>query len=82
MKVSFAISLLQELDPDAEIACQWYDQDDMTPAGLDDEVTMTDEIWELAIAIFNKYEFPDMMYALEQAIDEAKERLAKEKKNA
>jgi hypothetical protein len=80
MRVSTAISLLQELDPDAQIAAQWYDQDDMTPAGVEGETTMTDDIWELAIAIFNKYEFPDMMYALEQAIDEARERLAKEAK--
>ena len=50
----------------------------MTPAGVEGEITMTDEVWELAIAIFNKYEFPDMMYALEQAIEEAKQRLAKE----
>ena len=78
MRVSFAISLLQELDPESEIACQWYDQDDMTPAGVEGEITITDEVWELAIAIFNKYEFPDMMYALEQAIEEAKQRLAKE----
>ena len=78
MRVSFAISLLQELDPESEIACQWYDQDDMTPAGVEGEITMTDDVWELAIAIFNKYEFPYMMYALEQAIEEAKQRLAKE----
>ena len=55
MRVSFEISLLQELDPESEIACQWYDQDDMTPAGVEGEITMTDEVWELAIAIFNKY---------------------------
>ena len=78
MRVATAISLLQELNPEAQIACQWYDQDDMTPAGAEGEVVMTDEIWELAIAIFNKYEFPDMHYAVEQAIDEAKQRLAKE----
>ena len=82
MRVATAISLLQELDPEAQIAAQWYDQDDMTPAGVEGEITMTDEVWELAIAIFNKYEFPDMMYALEQAIDEARERLEKEKTNA
>jgi hypothetical protein len=80
MRVATAISLLQELDPEAQIAAQWYDQGDMTPAGVEGETTMTDDIWELAIAIFNKYEFPDMMYALEQAIDEARERLAKEAK--
>jgi hypothetical protein len=78
MRVAFAISLLQELDPESEIACQWYDQDDMTPMTDTDEPSLTKDEWELAIAIFNKYEFPDMMYALEQAIDEAKERLAKE----
>jgi hypothetical protein len=27
---------------------------------------------------FNNYEFPDMHYAIEQAVDEAKQRLAKE----
>lgn len=79
MKVSTAIELLKELDPNAQIAAQWYDQEDMTAHG-DDE--MNTEVWELAIAIFNNYEFPDMHYAVEQAIDEAKQRLAKEKTRA
>jgi len=50
----------------------------MTPMTDTDEPSLTKDEWELAIAIFNKYEFPDMMYAVEQAIEEAKERLAKE----
>jgi len=73
MKVSSAIKLLKELDPNAEIACQWYDQEDMTYEGD----TLTTEEWELANAIFDKYEFTDMMYAVEQAIEEAKDRLKK-----
>ncbi len=80
MRVATAIKLLQELDPEAQIAAQWYDKDDMTPYGGEDETTMTDEIWELAMSIFDDYEFPDMHYAVEQAIDEAKQRLAKEVK--
>jgi len=76
MKVSTAIELLKELDPNAQIAAQWYDQEDMTAYG-DDE--MNTEVWNLAMEIFNNYEFPDMHYAVEQAIDEAKQRLAKEK---
>ncbi len=50
----------------------------MTVMGVDGEETLTDEVWELANDIFNNYEFPDMHYAIEQAIEEAKERLAKE----
>ncbi len=78
MRVATAIKLLQELDPEAQIAAQWYDKDDMTVMGVDGEETLTDEVWELANDIFNNYEFPDMHYAIEQAIEEAKERLAKE----
>jgi len=75
MIVANAIKLLQELDPNAEIACQWYDQEDMTYEGD----TLTTEEWELANAIFDRYELSDMRYAIEQAIYEAKQRLAKEK---
>ena len=41
--------------------------------------TLTTEEWELANAIFDRYELSDMRYAIEQAISEAKQRLAKEK---
>jgi hypothetical protein len=75
MIVANAIKLLQELDPNAEIACQWYDQEDMTYEGD----TLTTEEWELANAIFDRYELSDMRYAIEQAIYEAKRRLAEEK---
>ena len=73
MRVSTAIQLLKELDPNAEIACQWYDQEDMTYEGD----TLTTETWELANAIFDRYELSDMRYAIEQAIEEAKDRLKK-----
>ncbi len=73
MRVSTAIQLLKELDPNAEIACQWYDQEDMTYEGD----TLTTEEWELANAIFDRYELSDMRYAIEQAIEEAKDRLKK-----
>jgi len=33
MRVATAIKLLQELDPEAQIAAQWYDKDDMTVMG-------------------------------------------------
>ena len=75
MKVSNAIKYLSELPPDAEICAQWYDQEDMTYEGD----TLTTEEWELANAIFDRYELSDMRYAIEQAISEAKQRLAKEK---
>jgi len=74
MRVANAIKLLKELDPNAEIACQWYDQEDMTYEGD----TLTTEEWELANAIFDRYELSDMRYAIEQAISEAKRRLKKE----
>ena len=79
MKVSTAIALLQELPPDATICAQWYDKDDMSVMGVDGEEVLTDEEWELANAIIDKWEMSDMYTCLEQAIDEAKERLAKEK---
>ena len=75
MKVSNAIKYLSELPPDAEICAQWYDQEDMTYEGD----TLTTEEWELANAIFDRWEFSDMRYLLDDAIREAKQRLAKEK---
>jgi hypothetical protein len=75
MIVANAIKLLKELDPNAEIACQWYDQEDMTYEGD----TLTTEEWELANAIFDRWEFSDMRYLLDDAIREAKQQLAKEK---
>lgn len=74
MKVATAIKLLKELDPNAEIACQWYDQEDMTYEGD----TLTTKEWELANAIFDRYELSDMRYAVEEAILEAKRRLKEE----
>lgn len=74
MRVANAIKYLQELDPNAEIACQWYDQEDMTSEGD----TLTTEEWELANAIFDRYELSDMRYAVEEAISEAKRRLKEE----
>lgn len=74
MRVANAIKYLQELDPNAEIACQWYDQEDMTSEGD----TLTTEEWELANAIFDRYELSDMRYAVEEAILEAKRRLKEE----
>ena len=74
MRVASAIKYLQELDPNAEIACQWYDQEDMTNEGD----TLTTEEWELANAIFDRYELSDMRYAIEEAISEAKRRLKEE----
>jgi hypothetical protein len=75
MKVANAIKYLSELDPEAEICAQWYDQEDMSSEGD----TLTTEEWELANAIFDRWEFSDMRYLLDDAIREAKQRLAKEK---
>ena len=80
MKVSTAIKLLQELDPNATICAQWYDKDDMTVMGVEGEETLTDEEWELANAIIDKWEMPDMHTSLEEAIYVAKQRLAEEAK--
>lgn len=73
MKVANAIKLLQELPPDAEICAQWYEKDDMAER----DMPITDEVWELANAIFDRYEFSDMRYLLDDAIHEAKRRLEK-----
>ena len=76
MNVSQAIKLLQELDPKTEIAGQWYVREDLEKYG--DE--LTDKVWRRAVDMFEDYEFQDMYYALEQAIDEAQKQIAKEKK--
>jgi hypothetical protein len=76
MKVKNALALLNDLPLESEIACQWYEQGDM---GTFNGENLTTEEWKLANAIFDKYELSDMRYAIEDAIYEAKRRLAKEK---
>lgn len=80
MNVAQAIKLLQELDPKTEIAGQWYAQEDLEKYGVEGEDKLTVKVWRRAVDIFEDYEFQDMYYALEQAIDEAQKQIAKEKK--
>ena len=80
MIVAKAIELLKELDPNSVIAGNWYTQEDLTAYGVDDEDILTTKVWVKAVHIFEDYESQDMYYALEQAIDEAQNQLAKEKK--
>jgi hypothetical protein len=77
MKVKNALELLNELPLEAVICIQWFDQEDMTKDGED----LTTEVWELANAVFDRYQNNiEMYYALEEAIDEAKQRLTEEQK--
>jgi len=78
MKVSKAIALLQELPPDATICANWYSKNDTTVMGAEGEEVLTDGEWELANDIIDKWEMNEMYYLLEQAIDQAKQRLNKE----
>jgi hypothetical protein len=71
MRVDTAIKLLSELPADAIICGQWYEKSDMV-------TELTDDEWELANAIVDKWEMPDMLTCLEEAIYVAKERLSKE----
>ena len=80
MIVAQAIELLKELDPNSVIAGNWYTQEDLEKYGVDDEDILTTKVWVRAVHIFEDYEFQDMYYALEQAIDEAQNQLVKEKK--
>ena len=79
MIVATAIKLLQELDPNSVIAGNWYTQEDLEKYGVDGIETLPEKVWAQAVNIFENYEFQDMYYALEQAIDEAQNQLAKEK---
>ncbi len=78
MKVATAIKYLQELDPEAHIYAQWYDQSDMSKMGVNGEETVPNDVWELAIAIADKWETPDMHDSIHEAIYIAKQRLANE----
>jgi hypothetical protein len=72
MKATEAIARLQELPIDAEVCIQWYDQEDMTKYGS----VMTEEIWKLAVSIYDKYEeIDDMYYTVEQAVEDARIKL-------
>jgi hypothetical protein len=72
MKVSEVIARLQDLPPDSQVCIQWYDQEDMTKYGE----KMTEEIWNLATAIYDGYEeIDDMYYTVEQAITDARIKL-------
>jgi hypothetical protein len=77
MIVATAIKLLQELDPESVIAGNWYTQEDLEKYGEDNEDALTEKVWAKAVSIFENYEFQDMYYALEQAIDEAQNQLTK-----
>jgi hypothetical protein len=75
MQVKRAIKALQQLPKDAEICIQWYDQEDMSKMGIDGEETVSDEVWLEANRIFDKWEFSDMRYLLDDAISRAEENL-------
>jgi hypothetical protein len=75
MQVKRAIKALQQLPKDAEICIQWYDQEDMSKMGIDGEETVSDEVWLEANRIFDKWEFSDMRYLLDDAISRAEKNL-------
>jgi hypothetical protein len=73
MKVKDALTILNELPLDAEICAQWYEKEDME---YGDE-TISDELWQEANRLMDKWEVSDLRYLLEEAIIQAKSNLKK-----
>lgn len=73
MKVKDALTILNELPLDAEICAQWYEKEDME---YGDE-TISDELWQEANRLMDKWEATDLRYQLEEALLIAKQNLTK-----
>jgi hypothetical protein len=50
MKVSHAIKLLSEIDPDEEICISWWERDLFTDR---DRTPVSDDTWHKAVAVFD-----------------------------
>ena len=72
MKVSTVIKALQDEHPDSEIMIQWFTKDHVE---FNTNEEYTPEHWEMAVALFDKWEFGMDEFDVLGCLSEAKERL-------
>lgn len=71
MLVKNALKLLNDLPLDAEICIQWYEKEDMEKH----EYQISDDVWDMANRIIDRWETTDLRYQLGDAISMAEEEL-------
>jgi hypothetical protein len=73
MQVQTVIKALQELDPKQQIMIQWFEKEHVE---LNTNTTYTDEHWDMAVSLFDKWDTADMEeLGIQSCIDEAANRL-------
>lgn len=73
MKVSTVIAALQQEDPNAEIMIQWFTKEDVESNTGN---AYTEEHWDLAVALFDKWDTGMDVLEVLTSLNEAGERLA------
>lgn len=73
MKVSTVLAALQEEDPNSEIMIQWFTKEDVE---LNTGNEYSNEHWDLAVALFEKWDINMGVLDIMTSLDEAQERLA------
>lgn len=71
MLVKNVLRLLNDLPLDAEICVQWYEKEDMEKH----EHQISDDVWDMANRIIDRWETTDLRYQLEDAISLAEKEL-------
>jgi hypothetical protein len=72
MLVKDALRLLNDLPLDAEICAQWYEKEDMEYSG---DEPISDELWNEANRLIDRWEITDLRYQLDDAISQARKNL-------
>lgn len=71
MLVKNVLRLLNDLPLDAEICIQWYEKEDMEKH----EYQISDDVWDMANRIIDRWETTDLRYQLEDAISLAEKEI-------
>ncbi len=71
MRVSRAIELLSEEDPNSDIMIQWF-----TKEHVNEE--LSEDVWSLAVDLFDKWDTGQDDFGIPDCIEEAKKRAAAE----
>lgn len=72
MRVQTVIEALQQEDPNSEIMVQWFTKEDVES---NNETKYTDEHWNLAVALFDKWETGQDDLGIADCLDEAAARM-------
>jgi hypothetical protein len=76
MEVKKVIEALSALDPNQEVMIQWFEKEHVEQ---NHDVKLTDEHWNMAVALFDKWDQPSSDdFGIQECIDEAAERLEEE----